>query len=182
MSKRKQAEPCGDKEFYIRPLALEDWKIFREIRIEAVSKHPGNFFAKPDDVAQRPDSDWKETLSGDTMKVFGLFNQDKIIGLTGLCLQNGDKDPETGILVMSYIIPQYRGRGLSALFYRARIEWALQNTNLKRLIVSHRENNEPSRLAMVKAGFQLTKKEKVLWPDGTEDWDWNYELSLKTLR
>lgn len=83
---------------------------------------------------------------------------------------------------MDYIAPEYRGRGLSDLLYSARIEFAKNHTAWKKLAISHRQGNEPSRRAMVGQGFEYKGKKLITWPDGTEDWEWNYEMDLEKLR
>jgi hypothetical protein len=35
---------------------------------------------------------------------------------------------------------------------------------------------------MLRHGFEYKSREKILWPDGQEDWEYNYELDLIKLR
>lgn len=78
---------------------------------------------------------------------------------------------------MLFIQPAYRGRGLSALFHEARLDWAKMR-KFKRVIVSHRISNQASAAAIRRAGFAETHAENKLWPDGVEADQVFYRLDL----
>ena len=104
------------------------------------------------------------------------------VGLTGMVQDRRDETGQTGGLVMSYLQPPYRGRGLSRLLYQARLDWAIAQTNWTTLVVSCRAGNEASRRANQTFGFQLVSKEPIIWPDGAEADEWKYRLDLAALR
>ena len=55
--------------------------------------------------------------------MFGLFDGDCLIGITAAFALAEDPAAQTAIFGMSFILPEYRGRGLSRLLYEARLEW-----------------------------------------------------------
>jgi len=79
---------------------------------------------------------------------------------------------------MSYILPQYRGRGLSRKFYETRLAWIRNHPKFKRIIVSHRASNEASRRANQKHGFVQTERSSHIWPDGQIEDEVFYELKI----
>jgi RimJ/RimL family protein N-acetyltransferase len=162
----------------IRNLDTNDWEEFKDIRLAALKNHPDLFLTSYKDACHYDDDVWKETLDGKGKQVFGLFVGNKLIGITGIFTCRDDPTRKTGLMAMSYILPEYRGRGLSELLFKARIEWANSYSNFNRLKVSHRENNETSRRAILAFGFKYTGKRKIMWPDGTEDYGCEYELDL----
>lgn len=166
----------------IRQLHEPDWQIFKGMRLKALQMHSDVFASPYAKEAVEPDSWWQQTLDGKGKAVFGIFDGKAMIGFTGIFTARIDPTSQTGILAMSYIEPDYRGQGLSQLFYKARIDWAINQPQLKKLIVSHREGNESSRRANQAFGFMLDNKERKLWPDGTEALEWNYTLDLEQLR
>jgi len=168
------------EQIYIRVLKVEDWEIFRDIRLYALKTCPEVYSGAYEVALKRTDQEWKDLLSDDDKCIFGLFCEEKIIGITGIftCQTNS----VNAVLVMTFIHENYRGRGLSALIYKARMDFAVQRRNWRKITVSHREGNEPSRRAMLRHGFQYIGKEKGVWPDGSEDWDHMYELDLGVLR
>jgi RimJ/RimL family protein N-acetyltransferase len=166
----------------IRPLKPADMQAFKAIRLKALQAHKNVYLGKYEDAITRPDFEWLEMLDQKGKCIFGLYDVDKMIGLTAVFTWKEDPKGETGVLAMSYIEPEYRKLGLSRHFYEARIHWALQHLPWKKLVVGHREGNEASRRAMIGNGFKFTNKKKILWPDGIEDWEYNYELDLVKLR
>ena len=164
------------------PLLPEDWEIFRAMRIRALRLHTGYFMANPDKSEEESVSHWHETLDGIGKQVLGLFDDEVLIGITGVFTCCKDPSGQTGVMAMSFIEPTYRGKGYSDLFYKARIDFAKNHTPWKKLNISHRKDNEPSRKAMIKNGFVFIGEQETMWPDGTQDTEYNYELDLEKLR
>lgn len=109
---------------------------------------------------------------------FGLFDHEKLIGITAVISITEDKAE----CIMSFIEPDYRGRGLSALLYEARIEWALKKKHLKILVSGHREGNTASQKALLKHGFTYARTNDETWPDGQKAPGYEYELDLDAQR
>lgn len=166
----------------IRPLEQDEWETLKSIRLLALSLHPEVYLGRYEEALDRSEAEWKDMLSGQEECIFGLFNDKHIIGITAVFTQRKDTTGQTGVLSMSFIQPDFRHKGLSDFLYKARIEWAINHLPWKTLAVSHREGNEPSRRSMLRHGFEYKSREKILWPDGQEDWEYNYELDLIKLR
>lgn len=166
----------------VRALIPPDWEIFRDIRLRALQAHPGVYLSSYEKEVDEPEEYWSGALDGQGKMVCCLFDGDKPAGLAGVFTWRGDPDGESGVMAMDYVDAPYRGQGLSRLLYRARIDWALGQPQLKRLVISHREGNEASRRANQAFGFAFTGKEMTLWPDGVEALEYNYVLDLQSLR
>ena len=164
----------------IRPLTPDDCDDLITIRLEALEKHPNYFCATLVETKKLSKNKWLERINNPTGKIFGLFDKDKLVGITGL--YTPEEEPSTAVLVMSYIKPEYRGKGYSAMFYEARINWALEQTHLEIVKVSHRKGNKPSESAIKKHGFRLVETDEIDWPDGARDSEYKYELDLNSLR
>ena len=165
-----------------RALTAQDWEIFRQIRLRALREHPDVFSGSYGEAAARTEREWIEMLDGKGKCIFGLFDGDRIIGLAAIFTSREDPDGHSGMLAMDYIDPLYRGRRLSRFLYQARIDWAKQHRPFRRLVVSHREGNDPSRHANQSFDFKFVRKEEKDWPDGTKAPDYVYELDLAALR
>ena len=83
---------------------------------------------------------------------------------------------------MSYIVPQQRGQGLSALLYEARLSFARDYLSWTKLVISHHEDNHISKRAIQKHGFIPISTKEVMWGDGRTAIDYEYELDLEVLR
>jgi RimJ/RimL family protein N-acetyltransferase len=108
-----------------------------------------------------------------------LFNGQRLVGITATFTWQGDPSGQTAVLAMSFIRPEYRGRGLSRLLYDARLDWIRTQPQFKRVVVSHRASNEVSRRANQRHGFHPIGRSQRIWPDGAiEDEIW-YELRIR---
>ena len=72
----------------------------------------------------------------DGYEVFGLLDGEHLVGITGAFAWPDDISGETATLVMSYIVPAYRGRGLSGLLYTAALDWIRTHPRFRRVIVA----------------------------------------------
>ena len=160
----------------IRPLLPSEWEMFRDLRLKALKSEPGVFGSTYADAVKRTEADWRALLSPERQQVFGLLDGNTLIGISAVFTSRDDE--ATAQLVMHYILPEYRGRKLSRLFYEAGLDWARGRKSFRRVIVAARASNAASNAAMRAAGFQPTHREALTWPDGaTEDEIW-YELRL----
>lgn len=161
----------------LRQLRPDDWRDLRDIRLEALRDHPGSFFARLEEVTRRTQADWVAMLANPDMASFGLFDGEALAGLTAIYLDKSDPSGATAALGSSFIRPAWRGRGFAARCYAERLAWARER-GVARVTVGHRASNEPSRRAMIAAGFVETDRVSYRWPDGTEEDDVRYELQL----
>jgi RimJ/RimL family protein N-acetyltransferase len=163
----------------IRPLEVAEWPQLRDLRLRALEDTPGAFSATYDEAVRRSETEWRAMLTDPTRRVFGLFDGDTMIGITGVLTSREDSSGQTAVLVMSYIVREYRGRGLSRMLYEARLAWARAHPKLNRIVVSHRESNEASRRANQRHGFVPTGQiSPRVWPDGVTEGEVFYELQL----
>jgi RimJ/RimL family protein N-acetyltransferase len=156
-----------------RRLTVDDWQANRTIRLEALAECPGNYFTSLAEAEARSDDQWRGMLMSATLVVFGLFDGDDLAGITAIIREHAD----TATLAMSYIRPAWRGQGYSALLCRARLDWA-RGLGVRRILVSHRASNQPSRRAIERHGFVRTGTRAHRWPDGAVEDDVSYELVL----
>ncbi len=167
----------------IRPLVAQDWESFSTLRLQALQECPGVYGSSYEAEVQHTPDEWRDWLSGQGKCVFGLYAGDDLIGITGVFTSRHDPSGCTGVMAASYIKPACRGRGLSAMLYKARIDWAIGHAPWKKLCVAHREGNEASRRANQKWGFVYTETDmEMIWPDGAKVARLDYELDLEKLR
>lgn len=166
--------------FTIRQLLADDWQIFSSLRLQSLQECPGFFGSRYEDESKFNEKDWRRWLSYPDTAMFGLFEIKELVGVTGV--RNDSTADGTGFMIASYIIPAYRGKGLSDMLYRARIAWAKNYISWKKLTISHREDNIVSGRANQRHGFVFTQRKPKLWPDGKYIDELIYELDLEQLR
>lgn len=163
----------------IRPLTESDWPGLRAIRLAALRNEPGVYTAHYEVECAYADDVWRSLAAGDERtRVFGLFDGEALVGITGVLTSEDDPSGRTAVLWMSYIEPAYRGRGLSRRFYEVRLDWIRSQGSFDRVRVSHRRSNEPSRRANQRFGFKETGSSEMAWPDGGVEDKVSYELTL----
>jgi RimJ/RimL family protein N-acetyltransferase len=111
-----------------------------------------------------------------------LFDDTQLIGITGVF---GGREPshcKTASLVMSFIVPEYRRRGLSSMLYAARLDWIRMQDKFNRVVVAVRVSNEASQRACGRFGFTYVGRTPRAWPDGTTEDELSYELQLTPVK
>jgi RimJ/RimL family protein N-acetyltransferase len=163
---------------HIRPLEQSEWATFRKLRLLALQTNSGVFSASYEMATAKSEDEWRNMITGSGHQVFGLFDGHQLIGITGVLTSSKDLSGRTVVLIMSFIIPEYRGRGLSKLFYDARLQWILARPKFSKIIVSHRKSNDASRKANQRCGFRFVNSVPQIWPDGGKEDEVFYELNI----
>jgi RimJ/RimL family protein N-acetyltransferase len=177
MSKLKGGTPMDA--IQIRPLRVSEWSAFKDFRLAALKSAPGMFATSFEEASARSPEAWQDVIAGPNHQVFGLFDGAQLIGITGVFGGRGKSDDDTAFLVMSFIVPEYRRRGLSSMFYHARLDWIRRHDKFKRTSVAVRASNEASQRACRHFGFECIGRALRTWPDGTTEDELVYELQLK---
>jgi RimJ/RimL family protein N-acetyltransferase len=165
---------------HLRELQGDDWEALRDLRLYALETELGRFFRSPSEERGRSEDEWRALATGDERhQLFGLFDGTALVGITSIATDL-DLDPTgaTAGLGMSYVKPEYRGRGFGALYYEARLAWARERPQFTRAAVGHRRSNEASRRLIERFGFRWTEDRPHRWPDGSEEDDVCYALPL----
>lgn len=153
----------------IRPLTVDEWELYREVRLQALQSDPGVFGGRYDDERHKSQSEWQKTLANPKEAVFILFDGKKPIGITGIGYDRHNPADNTALMWGSWIHPDYRGRGLSSRLYQARLDWVKDKGDILFVYVGHRLSNTTSKSANQKYGFTYTHEEMTTWPDGAEE-------------
>lgn len=170
--------PVGD-DMHVRPLAPDEWESFKEIRLFALQTEPGYFSSSFNSERSRSDEEWRQRIQSPTRQAFGLFDIERLVGITAVFASRDDDKGETALLGMSFILPEYRNRGLSKLLYESRFQWVRDRPRFKHVEVSHRISNMPSRRAIEREGFKFIRYSNTQWPDGTEEAEAQYRFDLR---
>ena len=161
----------------LRRLGPADWRALRAVRLRALADAPGNFFRSLVEDAAQPDTHWQAMLANPASAIFGAFDGELIVGLTGAFTDRDDPSGATAAFGMTWLDPAYRRQGVSQRYYEARIAWA-RAQGYARIEVGHRASNAASGAAMRRAGFRMIGRRPHPWPDGVVEDDVLYELAL----
>lgn len=162
----------------IKQISEAAWREFSEIRLKALETDPNVFGSNYERESHFTEADWRERLRAKDNAVFMLFDEETPIGMTGVAIDREDPTGKTAWLWGSWLAPEYRGKGLSELMYKKRIDWAKSQPNVEKIIVSHRESNLSSKFANQKHGFKFTHVQEKEWVDGNKENEIFYELKI----
>ena len=168
-----------NKDFKVIQVSVNEWQMLKQIRVDAVNSHPDVFAPSihPDKLS---DEEWKNRLNNPASASFVIIDEKtkEAVGLTGIYLEDGNANSETGHMISSFMKNSHKGKGLSKLLYQARIDWAKQHHSLKRLVLEQRETNTAIKCVHQKFGFKFSKASECKFADGTKAKTEIYELIL----
>lgn len=155
-----------------------DWEVFKAMRLEAITYnlhfYPTNF----EEESSKDDEYWKDSLR-DTQNgaVFGIYVGKIAVGLMR-ALRHCDYKTDTAQFGMVYIRDGYRGMNLSDYLYKSCMDWTKAQDGIKRILISHRQGNEASKVTIQKLGFEFYEKVELTYGDGTTDFSHRYQLMI----
>jgi hypothetical protein len=84
----------------VRQLNRNDWQLYKTVRLESLVKHPAYFSPSRNETAFT-EADWKERLNNPNAATFGLFENGRIIGITGIFIEGNVAKAKTAQLASS---------------------------------------------------------------------------------
>jgi len=96
----------------IRKLTDCDVDIYRDIRLEMLKNHPDMFGMSYSDSLNKTNPEWIEMITGNGY-VEGVFENDRLYGVTGLFFHEGEKQSHKAQIWGVYVRPDMRGKKLS---------------------------------------------------------------------
>lgn len=162
----------------INQLAENDWVKFKNIRLRALHTDSNVFGSNYERESNFAETDWRERLAAADNAIFLLSDGETPIGVTCVSVDRNDPSGKTALLWGTWLAPEYRGRNLSNLMYRTRLEWAKRQPSVEKVIVSHRASNFASKFANKKHGFVQTHAVQKVWSDGEIEDEIFYELKV----
>lgn len=160
----------------VRPFRPDEWPLLKAVRLKALQQDPGVFGSHYAREAAFADVEWQARLQNPRAASFGVFDDGKVVGMTGVYIS--PEDPATAGFVADWLEKDWRGKGISALMYEARISWAQAQPGIRRMTIAFRESNLRASKAGQKYGFVFTHAEDHAWPDGQTEPKHYYELRL----
>jgi RimJ/RimL family protein N-acetyltransferase len=133
----------------IRRLGADDAAAYRDIRLEALERHPDAFGAGLDDERNMTPDDVTDRLANSI--VFGAFEDGVLVGVAGWYRLSGNKLGHRGALWGMYVQPGARGKGLGTALVRRVLDDASGQVDQLHLTVT--AANGAARRLYERAGF-----------------------------
>ncbi len=132
----------------IRPVTEDDWRVMRDIRLEALREDPTAFGSSSAREAVFTEADWRRRAGG-----HGFFAYLAELGPGPVGIVGGiEEAPGTAQLVSMWVRPQARGRQVGVALIEAVVDWA-RAQRMTRLVLWVTETNKPARRLYERSGF-----------------------------
>ena len=136
----------------IKQLNKNNWRQWREIRLEALKKSPDSFVSSFEEEDKTPDNMWAEQLENSIK--FGYFINDEIVGCLGLLIEKAAKISHTGSLFGIYVKDGVRGSGVGFDLVNFVKNYAKEN-HIKHLYLGCNAENRGAVKLYKKCGFKI---------------------------
>jgi ribosomal protein S18 acetylase RimI-like enzyme len=144
--------------FEIVHLTPDDWEIYRELRLAALTHDAFAFGSTLEREQRHSESDFRERLQQRASFAARLDNH--YVGLVGVLPADENR---TGHLISMWVSPAGRCRGIGGALVRAVLEWA-QAEGCERVKLWVTEGNEPAKRLYARNGFVPTGENQAIRP------------------
>ena len=134
----------------VRRLTQDDVEVFRDIRLEALERHPEAFQSTYESAAELTLDAFRQRLR--RYALFGGFVDGELRGFVGFYPLKNPKICHKGIMWGMYVTESARGTGLAKAMVEAVVDYA--RGKVEQLLLSIIEDNERARRFYEKMGFQ----------------------------
>ena len=95
----------------IKRLTQADWKIWKELRLEALKSSPESFGSSYEEESNWSDSEFQNTL--EKSHIFGAWQDNRLVSCAAFYSLNLNKTKHRGVLWGMYTKAEYRKQGLA---------------------------------------------------------------------
>lgn len=155
---------------YIKKFDMNDWQLYKFIRLECLKYTPWAFGARYADEVQKDDNYWQSIMANPQRMIFGFFKNNELVAISGMSLpdvrssrytenaqivsrvNNQDIHNDNTMIVSVYCTPSSRGNGYINLLlqYIINQQQSIHNGNL---CLAVENNNLPAISLYKKLGF-----------------------------
>ena len=142
----------------IRAAREDDAAAYRELRLEALYRHPEAFSSDYEESAARPESFWLERLrrngADDGVMMYFAVWEGELLGMTAVARTNSAKVRHSGTIVSVYVRPEWRGLRIADALIEACLEWGrARGVTIAKLGVT--ATNVSAIRCYLRCGFQV---------------------------
>ena len=164
----------------VRPLEPDEWRLYRSLRLAALSESPDAFGSTAGHEGVRPDAEWASRLwrGAASPRELPLVAEgdNEPSGLAWVRLD--DEHDRIGHLHQMWVAPERRGQGVGRALLAAAIAWA-RGVGAQALVLDVTTGNREATHLYETAGFVPTGSEQPLRP-GSELRSRSMRLSLES--
>jgi RimJ/RimL family protein N-acetyltransferase len=138
---------------YLRQLLPTDAAAFKALRIFSMQESPKSFGSSVTEEEQRSLESIEAMFSSPLHYRVGVFDADKLVASAGSVRLSREKTKHKADIFGVYVLPEYRGKGLSRQMMQSIIERAKQTDGLETLLLAVTEGNNAAHWLYSSLGF-----------------------------
>jgi RimJ/RimL family protein N-acetyltransferase len=140
----------------IRKLQPHESKVYREIRLACLKNASAYFGSTYEEEILNPKLKFETFIENDSPDhfIFGAFDVEKLIGITGFTRMNRKRDRHRGELVQVYLDANYRGQNIGEKLIRSVVKYAFTMDGLEQIQLSAIASNQSAIKLYEKVGFR----------------------------
>lgn len=152
----------------MRVLYKEDAEQFQRLRLDSLIKEPTSFASSYEEELHRSLDEIKKRIpENEDSFIYGLFNEENLVGMTGFHREDKMKFKHKGFIWGVYIAEEYRGKGYSKQMLEYTLSKAKKISGLKQIQLTVAATNNSAKKLYESYGFQTFGYEKeALFVDG----------------
>ena len=156
----------------VRDITVDDWKLLRDVRLDALSEAPSAFGSTYDREAAFTEEQWRMRVTGRSVTFFGYSDPGLLANPLDPASTEGDPAGLAGVhveeqeaeLVSMWVRPSARGQGVGQVLVKAAVLWA-QERGYPALYLWVTETNDTARRLYERCGFTPTGERQPLPSD-----------------
>jgi len=142
----------------IKKLTTDDWQIFKDIRLQMLSKEPQAFTTTFAQVSEYTEEEWRNRTAGDRVIVLVIFVDGKPAGMNGMYYKNEEKEAVT--IWGMYIKKELRRMGLGEKLMNAIEQEIRKDQAVKKIKICVKSSQTPAWELYKKRGFVEVTRNK----------------------
>ncbi len=147
----------------IRSAHRNEWRVWKDIRLEALQDAPESFGERYQDAMEKDDARWQrdfqKVMESEKQEIFFAAADNLVVGLLFVFVR--DQDTKIGGIGGLWIAPEYRKKGIGKQIVEKAMEW-MRGKNLQAVTFWNNKSGEASSKFYEKLGFTYTGIEKPL--------------------
>ncbi len=146
----------------IKPIPVERWKEYRELRLEALKDEPQAFSSSYSDAFNKDDEEWKRQLQNylEEKESIMLFaeREGETVGMLGVFWEEREKTRHICNLFGFYVQKEYRNKGIGKSLIKEIIKKLRLKKQFEKVKLNVVSDNEGALVLYKKFGFEIVGK------------------------